>query len=370
MRRAKSRPVSYKSGLQERYPDLCETGLAPRTSHVARRTSHASVKKNQGLNGSCFVYTWLCFCSVVSMLVFTSFMLLLVARVHADCLVSIAQGTARGSLMNSYHGKEFCSYNGIPYAAPPVEDLRFRSPEPPAPWNGELNATKPGNSCLQYRYAFYAGSEDCLYLNVHTPQTSSSGELLPVMIFIHGGAYLEGSGKAYSYGPLYLMDKDVVMVAMNYRLGVFGFLSTGDDAAPGNYGMKDQTEALRWVQKNIAAFGGDPNKVTILGESAGSWSVHFHILSPASRGLFHAAISESGTAMLPLFMNTESVPNLAQLQAGMVNCPTDNTADMIQCLRKVDAVTLFTNPPVGVSFPVVLSSLIITKSHNNKITLG
>ncbi|XP_069689993.1 juvenile hormone esterase-like isoform X2 [Periplaneta americana] len=170
------------------------------------------------------------------------------------------------------------------------------------------------------------------------------------MIFIHGGAYLEGSGKAYSYGPLYLMDKDVVMVAMNYRLGVFGFLSTGDDAAPGNYGMKDQTEALRWVQKNIAAFGGDPNKVTILGESAGSWSVHFHILSPASRGLFHAAISESGTAMLPLFMNTESVPNLAQLQAGMVNCPTDNTADMIQCLRKVDAVTLFTNPPVGPAF--------------------
>ncbi|KAJ4426246.1 hypothetical protein ANN_27058 [Periplaneta americana] len=123
------------------------------------------------------------------------------------------------------------------------------------------------------------------------------------------------------------------------------FLSTGDDAAPGNYAMKDQTEALRWVQKNIAAFSGDPNKVTILGESAGSWSVHFHILSPASRGLFHAAISDSGTAMMASFMNADSVFNLAQPQAEAVNCPTDKTADMIECLRKVDGVTLLTNPP-------------------------
>ncbi|XP_069689991.1 juvenile hormone esterase-like [Periplaneta americana] len=282
---------------------------------------------------------------MLGVLVFTSLMLLLVARAHADCLASIAQGTARGALMTSYHGREFCSYNGIPYAAPPVGDLRFRPPQPASAWTGELNATIPANSCLQSSGAFYYGSEDCLYLNVHTPQTSSSGELLPVMVFIHGGAYSYGSGKAYSYGPLYLMDKDVVMVAMNYRLGVLGFLSTGDDAAPGNYAMKDQTEALRWVQKNIAAFSGDPNKVTILGESAGSWSVHFHILSPASRGLFHAAISDSGTAMMASFMNADSVFNLAQPQAEAVNCPTDKTADMIECLRKVDGVTLLTNPP-------------------------
>ncbi|XP_069689979.1 juvenile hormone esterase-like [Periplaneta americana] len=277
--------------------------------------------------------------------VFTTLMLLLVARAHGDCLVSIAQGTARGSLLTSYHGKEFCSYNGIPYAAPPVGDLRFRAPEPASAWTGELNATKPGNSCIQGALSFYFGDEDCLYLNVHTPQTSTAEELLPVMVFIHGGAFIFGNGKAYSYGPHYLMDKEVVMVSMNYRLGVFGFLSTGDDAAPGNYAMKDQLEALRWVQKNIAAFGGDPNKVTIMGESAGSMSVHFHILSPASRGLFHAAISDSGTAMMPMFLHAEGMLGVAQQQAEAVNCPTDNTANMMECLRQVDAPSLIIHPP-------------------------
>ncbi|XP_069689986.1 juvenile hormone esterase-like isoform X2 [Periplaneta americana] len=281
--------------------------------------------------------------------IFTSLILLLVARAHADCLVNIAQGTARGALMTSYHGKEFCSYNGIPYAVPPLEDLRFRPPEPAPAWTGELNATRPSNSCLQYQFTVHYGSEDCLYLNVHTPQTSSSGQLLPVMVFIHGGGFTSGSGKAYSYGPLYLMDKDVVMVAMNYRLGVFGFLSTGDDASPGNYAMKDQTEALRWVQKNIAAFGGDPNQVTILGESAGSMAVHYHILSPTSKGLFHSAISESGTALIHTTISADTVLNIAQSQAEAVNCPTVSTADMIECLRKVDGVTLLMSPPKSYS---------------------
>ncbi|KAJ4426257.1 hypothetical protein ANN_27069 [Periplaneta americana] len=159
------------------------------------------------------------------------------------------------------------------------------------------------------------------------PNTSTAEELLPVMVFIHGGAFIFGNGKAYSYGPHYLMDKEVVMVSMNYRLGVFGFLSTGDDAAPGNYAMKDQLEALRWVQKNIAAFGGDPNKVTIMGR----------VLVPS--------ISDSGTAMMPMFLHAEGMLGVAQQQAEAVNCPTDNTANMMECLRQVDAPSLIIHPP-------------------------
>ncbi|XP_069689989.1 juvenile hormone esterase-like [Periplaneta americana] len=280
------------------------------------------------------------------LLIYISLQLLLVCRIRADCVVSIDQGTARGALLTSFAGKEFCSYSGIPYATPPVGDLRFRAPEPALPWTGELNATKPGNSCMQSLMSIYLGNEDCLYLNVHTPQvTESTSELLPVMVFIHGGGYTFGSGKPASYGPHFIIDKDVVMITINYRLGVFGFLSTGDDAAPGNFGLKDQLEALRWIQKNIAAFGGDPNKVTIFGESAGSFSVHFHVLSQASKGLFHAAIGESGSALMPMFLDTTHSSAVALKQGEAVGCPTDNTADLIDCLRKIDADTLMTNDP-------------------------
>ncbi|XP_021925827.1 venom carboxylesterase-6-like [Zootermopsis nevadensis] len=277
---------------------------------------------------------------------FWHFSLLLVymaSQAQAECLVNIAQGAVRGSVMTSLHGRDFCSYRGIPYAEPPVGELRFRAPLPGGPWTGELNATEDGNPCSQGFLSFYFGSEDCLYLNVYTSQ--STAELLPVMVFIHGGAYILGNNRAPNYGPHYLLDKDIILVVINYRLGVLGFLSTGDDAAPGNFGLKDQAEALRWVQKNIEAFGGDSNRVTIFGESAGAMSAHFHILSPVSKGLFQAAISESGSALMPLTFRATGMLSQAERLADAVGCPKENTEELISCLRTVDVNTLMKNQP-------------------------
>nr|QEE13681.1 carboxylesterase [Mythimna separata] len=141
------------------------------------------------------------------------------------------------------------------------------------------------------------GPEDCLTLNVYSPNHAWDSAPLPVMVFIHGGGFREGSGSALLYGPDYLVSQGVVLVTMNYRLNVHGFLCLGIKEAPGNAGMKDQVAALRWVQRNIRAFGGDPDNVTLFGESAGGASVSYHLLSPMSKGLFHRAISQSGSAL-------------------------------------------------------------------------
>jgi carboxylesterase type B len=137
-----------------------------------------------------------------------------------------------------------------------------------------------------------------------------------------------------------------------------GFLSTGDDAAPGNFALKDQVEALRWVQKNIAAFGGDPNRVTIFGESAGGMSVHFHVLSSLSKGLFHRAISESGSALMPLFFRTNGILSQAQRLAEAVGCPTQNSDELVSCLRTLDIDTIMKNQPSDVSMHCALVRII------------
>lgn len=139
-------------------------------------------------------------------------------------------------------------------------------------------------------------SEDCLYLNIHTPQISTPNLKLPVMAYIHGGGFTYGSGNVESVGPDFLVPRGVILVTINYRLGALGFLSLQTPECPGNNGLKDQNLALRWIQKNISAFGGNPDNVTLFGESAGSVSVHYHLLSKLSRGLFHRAITQSGTA--------------------------------------------------------------------------
>ncbi|CAG2062859.1 unnamed protein product, partial [Timema podura] len=165
----------------------------------------------------------------------------------------------------------------------------FQSPKPPSRWSGVRNATEDTSPCTQRsifaRQVEVSGSEDCLYLNVYTPQLpDGSNDDLPVMVWFHGGGWVSGAGTSKFYGPQFLLDKDIVLVTVTYRLGPIGFLSTGDEAAPGNSGLKDQVAALRWVQDNIAVFGGNPNSVTIFGESAGGASVHYHILSPLSQG--------------------------------------------------------------------------------------
>lgn len=199
-------------------------------------------------------------------------------------------------------------FNGIPYAKPPVGPLRWRMPEPPEPWAGVRDAARFGPIAPQIQgpsEAILGGtagqkSEDCLYLNIWTP--ACDGARRPVMVWIHGGGFVTGAGSVGTYNGKYLATRgDVVIVTINYRLGVFGFANLSDAtdgvlAASGSEGIADQLEALRWVKENIAAFGGDPANVTIFGESAGGMSVGALLASPGSRGLFHKAIAQSGAA--------------------------------------------------------------------------
>jgi para-nitrobenzyl esterase len=204
-------------------------------------------------------------------------------------------------------------YRGIPFAAPPVGDLRWKAPQPPAPWQGIREAKNFGNACWQTQYpagSIYQAklpplSEDCLYLNVWTAAKSAQDHL-PVMVWIHGGGFTRGSGSGDTYDGENLARKGVVVVTINYRLGVFGFFAhpalTAESArhSSGNYALLDQIAALQWVKKNIAAFGGNPDSVTIFGESAGSWAVNALMASPLAKGLFHRAIGESGGLFAPM----------------------------------------------------------------------
>lgn len=224
--------------------------------------------------------------------------------------VTVSEGTLRGE-----NGRDPAVrvFRGIPYAAPPIDSLRWRPPQPPTGWEGERDATEFAATCMQvlppegsfYQIEFFPEvepmSEDCLYLNVWTAAESPSAQL-PVMVWIHGGAFIQGSGSMPSFDGEGLAKKDVVVVTINYRLGVFGLLAhpdlteEADYAASGNYGILDQIAALQWVQENIAAFGGDPGNVTIFGQSAGAASINVLLASPLARGLFHRAILQSGSA--------------------------------------------------------------------------
>ena len=227
----------------------------------------------------------------------------------ADSLVvKTNDGKVHGKLINNGLVRAF---QGIPYAAPPVGDLRWKAPEPPKPWKSELDATKYGHHCAQ-NHVFDdmvfqdsatpddKGSEDCLTLNVYEP-ANGKGKL-PVMFWIHGGGYSGGGSSEPRHNGDFLPLKGVVLVTINYRLGVFGFLATPDLAteqggSAGNYGLMDMVAALQWVKKNIAEFGGDPNNVTIFGESAGSFAVSTLMAAPSAQGLFQRAIGESGGAV-------------------------------------------------------------------------
>jgi para-nitrobenzyl esterase len=199
------------------------------------------------------------------------------------------------------------AFLGIPYAAPPVGDLRWKPPAPAAKWKGVRKATEFGAHCMQgpvygdMAFRDSGGSEDCLSLNVWTP-AKESGAKLPVMVWIYGGGFVAGATSEVRQDGQQLAQQGVVVVSMNYRLGVFGFLVLPELAresrhhSAGNYGLLDQVAALAWVRQNIAAFGGDPANVTIFGESAGSFSVSAQMASPLAKGLFHKAIGESGAA--------------------------------------------------------------------------
>jgi len=235
-------------------------------------------------------------------------------------------------------------FKGIPFAAAPLGELRWKAPQPVTPWSGVRAPDAFGAQCMQQPYpegSPYASapqptSEDCLYLNVWTPANggdpSTRSGSRPVMVWIHGGAWTRGSGSTPTYDGAALAKKGVVVVTTNYRLGVFGFLAHPDltaestQHASGNYAILDHVAALKWVRNNIAAFGGDPGNVTIFGESAGSWSVNVVQATPLAAGLFHRAIGESGGQ----FARTAS---LAEAEQGGVALVKAAGADSIKALR-------------------------------------
>ncbi|KAK3579043.1 hypothetical protein CHS0354_029899 [Potamilus streckersoni] len=264
-------------------------------------------------------------------------------RLSDDGFISLETRLGRlNGIVNIIKKERVFQFRRVPYAIPPIGELRFRLPVARGPWANTLDTTKFGPSCIQYLIPNDAWllpnkniSEDCLFLNIYIPRDLSKSNKKAVMVWIHGGGYEAGQGMLFDASYLAL-EGDVIVVTINYRLGLFGFLSTMDDSAPGNFGLWDQHLAIKWVKDNIADYGGDPTNITIFGESAGGHSVGIHIISPKNKGLFQRAISESGTTLIPSAFVTNAL-QVAQRLGQILNCTTSSisieTRDLIACLR-------------------------------------
>lgn len=296
----------------------------------------------------------LCLCAAIATIVAVSF-----AGPEDVAPVQTTGGLVQG--LPSLDGTVM-AYRGIPYAAPPVGARRWRAPQPAQPWRSVRKADNFGPSCIQnldeerkpWTWEFMAHgdiSEDCLYLNVWTSAPKSSGGR-PVLVFIHGGGFIEGSSEVPVYNGEALAKKGLVVVTINYRLGLFGFYSHPElteesgHQASGNQGLLDQVAALQWVQKNITAFGGDPNMVTIAGQSAGASSVHDLVASPLAKSLFQRAIADSGSA----FLNTAgSTRKLSDAEQDGVKFAESKGAHSLSELRSMSWKELMARPAAGVS---------------------
>ena len=246
---------------------------------------------------------------------------------------------------------------GIPYAAPPVGPLRWQPPQPAASWSGVRDATAFAPHCPQLAGPFgeASTSEDCLYLNVFTPSGWRPGSGNPVMVWIHGGALV--SGESNDYDPTQLVSRGVTVVTINYRLGALGFLAhpalAGANGQSGDYGLMDQQAALRWVQRNIAGFGGDPRNVTIFGESAGGLSTLSQVASPQAKGLFQKAIVESGSYNLTQTSLT-SAEAAGEAFATKAGCASQTAA----CLRSLPVSTILADQDASGYTPNINSEIL------------
>ncbi|HEY3949158.1 carboxylesterase/lipase family protein [Phenylobacterium sp.] len=274
------------------------------------------------------------------------------APAFAGDTVKVADGMLHGATAGTV-----TSFKDIPFAAPPVGDLRWRPPQPAKPWAGVRDATQLGPQCMQMRrvQGEINQSEDCLQLNVWTPANFKPGAKIPVMVFIHGGSFTGGSGTNALYDGTHFAERGVVLVTVNYRLGRLGFfahpaLSAEQKGQPlANYGMMDNLAALAWVQKNIAAFGGDPKNVTAFGESAGGILINDLMASPKSTGLFAKAISESGFGRLPGQLMAQAEEQGVTYAKGLG--VTGAGPDAMKALRALSAADL--SKPAGGVTPIL-----------------
>lgn len=257
--------------------------------------------------------------------------------------VAIDNGVLLGRFRKTPSGLSFSSFTKIPFAVPPLGPLRFCLPQPALPWDGVLDAGKPCPKPIQNNYVtgLLEGQEDCLYINVYRPEEREAmDELLPVMFWVYGGGFIMGDASEENYLPGPLLDtKEVIVVTANYRVGPLGFMTLEDDNLPGNLALWDQQLALRWVQQNILQFGGDPGKVTVFSNSAGSFCTYCLLVSPQCEGLFHRVITQSG----PLPSNSSAMqvmgkrPRLyARAYAEALGCdPGDSSEKILEKLRSI-----------------------------------
>ena len=284
--------------------------------------------------------------------------------VSAGPIVTIHGGAVRGMAVTGGY-----AFRGLPYAAAPTGNLRWRPPQPPAAWSGIRDATQYAPSCPQKPSLFEPPgpqSEDCLYLNVSTPTLRRHAKR-PVLVWIHGGGFTEDG--ALNYDATKLAADGIVVVTINYRLGALGFLAhpalaSRPGGPAGNYGLMDQQAALRWAQDNVARFGGDPDNVTIAGQSAGGLSVLAQLVSPGSRGLFQGAIVESGAFALNQVPLADAEA-FGQTFADGVNCQDQTAA----CLRRVPVGTLVDAFP-GAAIPGVVDGKVLTESIGAALAAG
>nr|XP_023021546.1 acetylcholinesterase [Leptinotarsa decemlineata] len=294
---------------------------------------------------------------------------------HTDPLVvETTSGLVRG-YSKTVLGREVHVFTGIPFAKPPIEQLRFKKPVPIDPWHGILDATKQPNSCFQERYEYFPGfegeemwnpntniSEDCLYLNIWVPQRlrirhhadkpTIDRPKVPVLIWIYGGGYMSGTATLDVYdADIIAATSDVIVASMQYRLGSFGFLylnryfPRGSDETPGNMGLWDQILAIRWIKDNAAAFGGDPDLITLFGESAGGGSISIHLISPVTKGLVRRGIMQSGTMNAPWsYMSGERAEQIGKILIQDCGCNVslleNSPRKVMDCMRAVDAKTI------------------------------
>ncbi|XP_041505470.1 acylcarnitine hydrolase-like [Microtus oregoni] len=334
---------------------------------------------------SCKLRGWLIAGACALLLIAVACGLVFLLRAHgedsANPIRTTHTGQVQGSLIHLNDTKEgVYIFLGIPFAKPPLGELRFAPPEPPESWSGVRDGTTYPARCLQNSGTVVSEnlamikrsipsistSEDCLYLNIYTPAHAREGSKLPVMVWIHGGALVGGMASAYD-GSLMAAREDVVVVTIQYRLGVLGFFSTGDEHARGNWGYLDQVAALRWVRKNIAHFGGNPDLVTIFGESAGGTSVSSQVVSPMSKGLFHRAIMESGVALLPdLISNTSEV--VYTVMASLSGCETVDSGTLVHCLRNKSEEEILAINKVFTHIPAVVDGEFLPRHPQELLT--